>query len=110
MMVGAIGNARHAPRIGAGLTIEPDRSATGQDQPVPGQQDALLPHGYFAVIVADQPGTLRNEENANRRAIVDILGHLRRDLSGKVGRSEEHTSELQTLMRISYAVICLKQI
>src|SRR3546814_6302693 len=25
------------------------------------------------------------------------------------GRSEEHTSELQTLMRISYAVFCLKQ-
>src|SRR3546814_9700033 len=25
------------------------------------------------------------------------------------GRSEEHTSELQSLMRISYAVICLKQ-
>src|SRR3546814_5356134 len=26
------------------------------------------------------------------------------------GRSEEHTSELQSLMRISYAVFCLKQI
>src|SRR3546814_9192769 len=26
----------------------------------------------------------------------------------KVGRSEEHTSELQSLMRISYAVFCLK--
>src|SRR3546814_4283874 len=25
------------------------------------------------------------------------------------GRSEEHTSELQSLMRISYAVLCLKQ-
>src|SRR3546814_6804654 len=25
------------------------------------------------------------------------------------GRSDEHTSELQSLMRISYAVICLKQ-
>src|SRR3546814_5156343 len=25
------------------------------------------------------------------------------------GRSEEHTSELQSLMRISYAVFCLKQ-
>src|SRR3546814_7197040 len=25
------------------------------------------------------------------------------------GRSEEHTSELQTLMRISYAVFCLKK-
>src|SRR3546814_7955744 len=27
-----------------------------------------------------------------------------------VERSEEHTSELQSLMRISYAVFCLKQI
>src|SRR3546814_4173437 len=26
----------------------------------------------------------------------------------RIGRSEEHTSELQSLMRISYAVICLK--
>src|SRR3546814_4693851 len=43
---------------------------------------------------------------------------LRADLSGatltKVGafrakRSEEHTSELQSLMRISYAVFCLKK-
>src|SRR3546814_8828713 len=28
---------------------------------------------------------------------------------GKRGRSEEHTSELQSLMRISYAVFCLKK-
>src|SRR3546814_3089456 len=28
--------------------------------------------------------------------------------SGHVERSEEHTSELQSLMRISYAVFCLK--
>src|SRR3546814_9524590 len=27
---------------------------------------------------------------------------------GKCARSEEHTSELQSLMRISYAVFCLK--
>src|SRR3546814_467124 len=27
----------------------------------------------------------------------------------KIQRSEEHTSELQSLMRISYAVLCLKQ-
>src|SRR3546814_1802128 len=31
--------------------------------------------------------------------------HLADDLGG---RSEEHTSELQSLMRISYAVFCLK--
>src|SRR3546814_8210393 len=29
--------------------------------------------------------------------------------SGKRHRSEEHTSELQSLMRISYAVFCLKK-
>src|SRR3546814_4692904 len=29
-------------------------------------------------------------------------------LSGVAVRSEEHTSELQSLMRISYAVFCLK--
>src|SRR3546814_9947273 len=28
---------------------------------------------------------------------------------GNLGRSEEHTSELQSLMRISYAVFCFKK-
>src|SRR3546814_3199426 len=28
---------------------------------------------------------------------------------GRLDRSEEHTSELQSLMRISYAVFCLKK-
>src|SRR3546814_9446602 len=30
-------------------------------------------------------------------------------IDGSHNRSEEHTSELQSLMRISYAVFCLKQ-
>src|SRR3546814_7574590 len=30
-------------------------------------------------------------------------------LTASYARSEEHTSELQSLMRISYAVFCLKQ-
>src|SRR3546814_4905218 len=38
------------------------------------------------------------------RATVNLL------ISGTaIGRSEEHTSELQSLMRISYAVFCLKK-
>src|SRR3546814_10484258 len=37
-------------------------------------------------------------------------GHSRRvDRNHSDGRSEEHTSELQSLMRISYAVFCLKK-
>src|SRR3546814_7727251 len=45
-------------------------------------------------------------------AAAAILGagpqhpHARAQLLGAVGRSEEHTSELQSLMRISYAVFC----
>src|SRR3546814_3773028 len=31
------------------------------------------------------------------------------NFDGIIGRSEEHTSELQPLMRISYAVFCLKK-
>src|SRR3546814_1928024 len=36
--------------------------------------------------------------------ILDTTG-----AGGKSERSEEHTSELQSLMRISYAVFCLKK-
>src|SRR3546814_10308731 len=35
--------------------------------------------------------------------------HLTHPLRLAVDRSEEHTSELQSLMRISYAVFCLKK-
>src|SRR3546814_4657737 len=35
-------------------------------------------------------------------ATADVVKHIDR-------RSEEHTSELQSLMRISYAVFCLKK-
>src|SRR3546814_976874 len=34
---------------------------------------------------------------------------FRAAIDGTPGRSEEHTSELQSLMRISYAVFCLKK-
>src|SRR3546814_5840055 len=45
------------------------------------------------------------------QAIEQALGFIRdfvRIQSGTI-RSEEHTSELQSLMRISYAVFCLKK-
>src|SRR3546814_4075905 len=43
-------------------------------------------------------------------ALWDIVGKaLNAPVHALFGRSEEHTSELQSLMRISYAVFCLKK-
>src|SRR3546814_2557071 len=39
----------------------------------------------------------------------EAFEYARRALHHLPGRSEEHTSELQSLMRISYAVFCLKK-
>src|SRR3546814_2026417 len=43
------------------------------------------------------------------RAHVSTRGGSRCAQAYGQGRSEEHTSELQSLMRISYAVFCLKK-
>src|SRR3546814_7043045 len=45
-----------------------------------------------------------------RRAVPRRAARFRcRGACAAQGRSEEHTSELQSLMRISYAVFCLKK-
>src|SRR3546814_2278152 len=46
---------------------------------------------------------------ACRAPAADERRALRRAAVGRPRRSEEHTSELQSLMRISYAVFCLKK-
>src|SRR3546814_10402700 len=43
------------------------------------------------------------------RAHSGIAQRLGRTRGGSTERSEEHTSELQSLMRISYAVFCLNK-
>src|SRR3546814_1359337 len=54
-------------------------------------------------------------DRARPRSAADGLAPCRRDRRRAVRtahrrcRSEEHTSELQSLMRISYAVFCLKK-
>src|SRR3546814_1490742 len=46
----------------------------------------------------------------NRQPYYDALGAADQAWeNGHYDRSEEHTSELQSLMRISYAVFCLKK-
>src|SRR3546814_17861837 len=58
-------------------------------------------------VVVQQCGLARVALTDRRQAtiVLDPLEHQPRH----VPRSEEHTSELQSLMRISYAVFCLKK-
>src|SRR3546814_3525818 len=44
---------------------------------------------------------------SRRRARCNIL--VARLIQTTTGRSEEHTSELKSLMRLSYAVVCVKK-
>src|SRR3546814_4025104 len=49
------------------------------------------------------------EDNAAVKAGKTPLQWKKKPAKNRQKRSEEHTSELQSLMRISYAVFCLKQ-
>src|SRR3546814_1520001 len=80
------------PHCGLSRSVEPrpcrvDRRARAGRRRLAGQQEGTPPARYLARLGGE-----------------DELLALRRD-----PRSEEHTSELQSLMRISYAVFCLKK-
>src|SRR3546814_1302700 len=71
---------------------------------------------FAAVLIAT--GTIAGVGQANAqtnpldsqiRAILDANPEIVVNALDKHQRSEEHTSELQPLMRISYPVFCLKQ-
>src|SRR3546814_4344494 len=66
--------------------------------------------GGFATIAPAFSNGPSLAANAMRRAIAPpIRKRAAKPLSRSDHRSEEHTSELQSLMRISYAVFCLKK-
>src|SRR3546814_11527344 len=60
--------------------------------------------GALACYIAGygQPSEVAATWSTNAERLLGFAG-------GALGRSEEHTSELQSLMRISYAVFCLKK-
>src|SRR3546814_5995070 len=82
--------------------------------------DTLFPYttlfrslGHRAASARSGPPLARSKrpQFQNRGRIHDIQGRYpgRIRLHRRGTRSEEHTSELQSLMRISYAVFCLKK-
>src|SRR3546814_5602007 len=88
----------------------------------------FLGYAFTVAIYMPAAGSVIGVHNASVAVVDEDQSHLSRQLTqalqppefqspvalpyaelDKVMRSEEHTSELQSLMRISYAVFCLKK-
>src|SRR3546814_6605981 len=81
-----------------------------------GKSGGGLCYGYNVLKRVDASGELvRGERSINEAEALVVQRIFREFSNGKSpraiawDRSEEHTSELQSLMRISYAVFCLKK-
>src|SRR3546814_5526284 len=99
-------------------------------EPAPSHLDQVLQRGELKVCTTGdyKPYTYKAETGEYEGIDIDMARSLAASLgvkvqwvqttwktlmpdmvAGKCDRSEEHTSELQSLMRISYAVFCLKK-
>src|SRR3546814_9833756 len=93
-------------RFAARLATEQGADEGG---PRPDQEAASIMSSYIDArrwMRDDDEGRMALDDEKRRareilRTEIDIS-----DLTAPLGRSEEHTSELQSLMRISYAVLC----
>src|SRR3546814_2662172 len=99
------------PRIGAGATSRDlARRSRGRAKRVrsrgPRRHQHLCPKAKHPImkLTIERAALLKSlthvQSVVERRNTIPILSNV---------RSEEHTSELQSLMRISYAVFCLKK-
>src|SRR3546814_9704145 len=91
---------------------QPDQDRCDQDADHPDHDKRVAPAD-----VRGRPGAEGRADKDAERPVEGEQADCERALRGRVivrnygerRRSEEHTSELQSLMRISYAVFCLKK-
>src|SRR3546814_9201843 len=82
----------------------------GRDRAVTGRvEGGIVQRGFLAQLAADRQPDIDQHQHPSGKIertaeSAQDVHRLHRD-----DRSEEHTSELQSLMRISYAVFCLKK-
>src|SRR3546814_3376238 len=69
----------------------------------------LAPSIQYIKIPSGKHPSIRLQMEMPRDRIAHVFSVDRYVFDAEILRSEEHTSELQSLMRISYAVFCLKK-
>src|SRR3546814_10583993 len=92
------------------LAATPEIEARPDEQPCDdGQPDRARPE-HRDRRIDERPHAIARERAAQRGARARERREQVDDrLAPEIERSEEHTSELQSLMRISYAVFCLNK-
>src|SRR3546814_1942476 len=99
---------RRPPRATRTDTLFPYTSLFRSSSPIPASRKVWKgrsPHRSIVVPLSEATRTVAGGQNRIRK--TDVLEFAPQTLSAS--RSEEHTSELQSLMRISNAVFCLKK-
>src|SRR3546814_2951368 len=71
--------------------------------------DRLDPRADRPTAIREDTSRARLRERQPLAPVIPNPGNVKRPRTSPADRSEEHTSELQSLMRISYAVCCLKK-
>src|SRR3546814_8675787 len=91
----------------------PNRRTRGVTPPGPARLPSKRPQvpGYSRLIRAHsaRPQYASSTSSASSDTKIVGIGGAGGDVRGRKNRSEEHTSELQQLMRNSYAGFCLKK-
>src|SRR3546814_10476451 len=86
------------------LGVEPDMALPA----TPPSEEVVADYQTVRLSLKDHPMTFLRD-HLREQGILSCAETQEAKSGAKVRRSEEHTSELQSLMRISYAVFCLKK-
>lgn len=73
MVIDAILKTRITAGIRARQALKNDRSTTGEDQPVPDQQNPALAEGHIVIILPDDAGALRDQKQRPGRAVIGVV-------------------------------------